>query len=434
MSRFLANLFVALEAIRTNRLRALLTTLGVMFGVASLVAMLAIGRGTQSEIMSQMALIGSNNIVIKAQKRGDSQDFKEEKDAPPQKLQTPRSPGLRLADWHSLAQILPNIVAGSPEVALKVQISRTDKIMQTELVGVETAYFDLMNLRLAKGQHFNEVQSQGEAVCIIGKKIAARLFSEEPALGKYLKCGDTWLKVIGVLEDRYISENSSEKLGIRNDNFMVYTPIKTFLLRFRNSAPEKPNASLPAGNDETSHQIHKIIVKVAASEQVAKSAEVIHSILQRRHAQAKDFELLIPEQILQQQKKAKAVFSWVLGAIAGISLLVGGIGILNIMLASVWERTREIGIRRAVGARPADIEQQFLVEATGICLLGGLMGSVLGVLLAFGIAKAAEIPVIIQIDSILLAVATSLLIGAFFGLSPARKASRANPVEALHYE
>jgi putative ABC transport system permease protein len=431
MSRFYVNLFIALEALRANRLRALLTTLGVVFGVASLVAMLAIGRGTQSEIMSQMALIGSNNIVIKAQKKNE-QGLEKEKEFSQKNTQAPRSPGLRLADWHSLAQILPNIVAGSPEVAMNVQVSRADKSMATELVGVESAYFELLNLRLAQGRLFNEVQSQGEAVCIIGKKIEARFFPEASALGKYLKCGDVWLRVVGVLEDRYISENSSEKLGIRNDNFMVYTPIKTFLLRYRSSPLQKNNAQ--SSNDEMPHQIHKIIVKVAASEQVAKSAEVIHNVLQRRHAQAKDFELLIPEQILQQQKRAKSVFNWVLGAIASISLLVGGIGILNIMLASVWERTREIGIRRAVGARAADIEQQFLIEAAAICLFGGLIGSVLGLVLAFGIAKAADIPVIVHIDSLLLALCTSLLIGVVFGTNPARKASKANPVEALHHE
>ncbi|MBA4303671.1 MAG: hypothetical protein C0424_05545 [Sphingobacteriaceae bacterium] len=441
------NLNIATEALLANKYRSMLTALGIIFGVAAVIAMLAIGNGARQEILEQIRLVGVNNIVVKS--------VFEQKDSPADdKVQTSRfSRGLHLSDAEAIARHLPSVVAVSPEIVYETEIIREGAKRSSRVVGVTPAYFRISNLPLAEGQAFTQVQlDKGEAVCIIGSTIARRFFNTEPALGGYLKAGNQWLKVVGVLQETAVSEKAIENLGIRDYNADVYVPIKTALARYVN------RASVYAGKDENAtffgdgvvfsdgeeegskkkkknyHQLDRLVVQVAESEQVSSTSEVLLRMLSRRHNEVVDFEVSIPEQLLKQQQRTKDIFNLVLGAIAGISLLVGGIGIMNIMLASVLERTREIGTRRALGATRDDIIWQFMFEAVLISLGGGLLGVVLGISMAYAIEWFTDIRTILSPFSMVLSFGVSAAVGLIFGITPARRAAAANPIESLRYE
>jgi putative ABC transport system permease protein len=299
---------------------------------------------------------------------------------------------------------------------------------------VENDFFELNGLEIGQGIAFQPVHMEkGEAVCIIGTEVKKRFFSEEDPVGKLIKCGKTWLRVIGVLKKRNASEESLARLGIRDYNSDVYIPVSTALLRFRNRALITPDDL--GNNDENKaknyHQLDRLVVRVDDSKKLRASADVIARILQRRHLQVPDVEIEVPELLLEQEQQTQETFNLVLAVIAGISLLVGGIGIMNIMLASVLERIKEIGVRRSLGATQLDIILQFLFEAVFISLIGGLIGVLLGVGAAKTIASYAEIPTIVSAWSILLSFGVAASIGLVFGLFPAQKAAKQDPIKAL---
>jgi putative ABC transport system permease protein len=286
----------------------------------------------------------------------------------------------------------------------------------------------------------------GDQVCIIGKSIQAKFFSKKDAVGSYLKCGPIWLKVIGILEERKISKNSIQNLGIRDYNMDVYTPLKTVLIRYKNrslvtkamlnaaSMNEEEPQEEDVKKDVSIHQIDRLVIKMADTEKLEKSSEIISRLLQRRHFTVTDFEITVPILLLKQQQRTKDIFNLVLGAIAGISLLVGGIGIMNIMLASVLERIKEIGIRLSIGATKKDIVQQFVFESVLISLVGGIAGIVLGVILSKIVAVVADIPTIISIWSIIISFGVSALTGLIFGITPAKNAANQDPIKSLRHE
>jgi putative ABC transport system permease protein len=302
---------------------------------------------------------------------------------------------------------------------------------------------------------FNEQQLiKGSPVCIIGKAIQTKFFPTENPIGKSIKCGPNWLTIIGVLEERIISESSIAKLGIRNFNMDVYAPIKSVLIRYENrdlvtkSMLNKGNTISrgrmmiisSGGDDESSaapvnyHQIDKLVIQVAQTDLLNPIAEIVSRVLERRHYKVIDYQITIPELLLKQQQRTNQIFNFVLGAIAGISLLVGGIGIMNIMLASVLERIKEIGLRLALGAKKEDIVTQFLFEAVMISISGGIIGVILGVAFAMIVSKVAEIPTIITFTSILLSFGVAATVGLIFGITPAKRAASQDPITCLRYE
>ena len=451
--RVLANFYIAIEAVIANKVRSILTALGIIFGVAAVIAMLAIGNGAQQEILEQIKLVGVNNIVIEPIIEQKEENLSETSASGMEKKKF--SPGLSLQDVAAISEVVPSVQRLSPEIVLETYIIKNGIRRSAKLVGVEPNYFELTSFQLSAGKMFNEQQLiKGSPVCIVGKAIQTKFFPTENPIGKSLKCGPTWLTIIGVLEERIISESSIAKLGIRDFNMDVYTPIRSYLIRYENrelvtkSMLDENSTSTSRGmgafaettTTETAtapvnyHQLDKLVIQVAETDLLNPVAEIISRVLERRHFNVIDYQITIPELLLKQQQRTNQIFNFVLGAIAGISLLVGGIGIMNIMLASVLERIKEIGLRLSLGAKKKDIVTQFLFEAVMISITGGLIGIILGVVLAILVAKFAEIPTIITFTSILLSFGVAATVGLIFGITPAKRAASQDPITSLRYE
>ena len=446
IQKILLNFYIALEAVIANRIRSLLTALGIIFGVAAVIAMLAIGSGAQQEILEQIKLVGVNNIVISP----IVEQSEEEVEADPNKADGQRkfSAGLTLLDMQSIQDVIPGIKAVSPEILIETYIIKNGLRRTAKLVGVENDYFSISDFELANGRYFSKTHlMKGEPVCVIGSGIAAKFFSREEPLGKNIKVGRHWLKVVGVLKERNISTKSIDNLGIRDYNMDVYTPLKTVLIRYKNRSlvtetmikrknrdnEEQKNSSENKG-PVNYHQLDRLVVQVAETTTITPVAEIISRLLKRRHYEVIDYEIQIPEMLLKQQQRTKSIFNFVLGAIAGISLLVGGIGIMNIMLASVMERIKEIGLRLSLGAKKLDIVLQFLCESVMISVTGGLIGIFLGVSLAKIVSQVADIPTIITFSSIILSFGVAATVGLVFGITPARRAAGQDPITSLRHE
>jgi putative ABC transport system permease protein len=443
LKRYFFTLEIALQAILANKLRSLLTALGIIFGVAAVIAMLAVGNGAQQEILEQIRLVGVNNVVITPVVEQKEEKVEEGEKKPEKKMY---SPGLTLADAESIRRMIPEVEKVSPEIMLETSIVKGGVRRSAKLVGVEPAYFELSSFSLQEGKMFNDFQlSHGQQVCIIGKGIQTKFFSKENPIGKTIKCGKHWLTIVGVLNERIISENSIAKLGIRDYNMDVYAPLKTVLIRYVNRSLVTERAiqqanSFNGGNNEDDkppknyHQIDRLVVQTRQTEFLSPTSEIVARMLQRRHNGKVDYEITIPELLLKQQQRTKDIFNIVLGAIAGISLIVGGIGIMNIMLASVLERIKEIGLRLSLGAKKADIILQFLFEAIMISVTGGLIGVMLGVSGAVIISGIADIPTIVTPFSVFLSFCVAACTGLLFGIAPARRAANQDPITSLRYE
>ena len=456
------NLDIALEAILQNKLRSFLTSLGIIFGVASVISMLAIGRGAQEEVLDQMQLLGTNNIIIQPvveQKEGEV----EEGSAQATQNQRRFSPGLTLLDLESIVETVPYVESGTPEIIYDTQIIRSGRMRTGKIIGVGPDYFQINQSDFELGEDFSEEQIEySQPVAIIGSGIRAKFFSGVNPIGQYIKAGKVWFRVVGVLKEKSISGSQIENLGIRDFNMDIYVPATTVLLRYGNRAvvtADDVSGDSGGGSssfmffgggrgfitqtttstgvdrgDGNTNELDRIIVRVSDNTYSVVVSEIIARMLQRRHNDVVDFEIIVPEVLLQQEQRTKNIFNIVLASIASISLIVGGIGIMNIMLASVIERYREIGVRRAVGAHEKDIQFQFLTEALAISFTGGFVGILLGIVFSVVIEWVADISTIVSGVSILLSFGVASLIGVIFGYIPAKRAAEQDPVHALRYE
>lgn len=454
--RLLANLYIAINAVTANKLRSLLTALGIIFGVAAVIAMLAIGNGAQQEILEQIKLVGVNNIVIKPVIEQQEAKIEEESG---KKEQKKFSPGLTVRDVNNIVQTIPGLTKVSPEIILETSVVRKGYRRSAKLIGVDPSYFEIFNFEIQEGQIFNEDHKKyGTLVCIVGQGVKAKFFPTENPIGKNIKVGTNWLTIVGVLKERLVSKNSISKLGIRDFNMDVYVPLQTMLVRYKNrdmvTAEELRQEAMKqsgnffviggSGNEEEDpaqlaerknyHQLDRLVIQVDETAMLQPAAEIMSRILKRRHYDVVDYEIEIPELLLKQQQRTNDIFNYVLGAIAGISLLVGGIGIMNIMLASVLERIKEIGLRLSIGAKKSDVVQQFLFEAIMISISGGIIGVILGVSMAYLVSEFAGIPTIITFTSIILSFGVAATVGLIFGIAPARKAANQDPITSLRYE
>jgi putative ABC transport system permease protein len=451
--RYQHDMRIAVESILSNKLKSILTALGIIFGVAAVISMLAIGKGAQQEILDQIKMVGVNNILISPIVQ-EKETGVEESERQLNKF----SRGLTLLDVDAIRSTIPAVQRISPEISFNSTIVLSGMRYSAKLVGVSNDYFELYNLPLAQGMFFNDYQEEyGIQVCIIGANIRAKFFSQVDPIGQYLKFDNVWLKVIGVLEKTNVSLTGFEDKGVNVYNDNVYIPIKTMLLRYQNRALVNTKlateatsmqifgggghhdrvvvSSSDASASETNYnQLDKIVVQVGETEQLTPTTEVLSRMMLRRHSNVKDFEITVPELLLKQQQRTKDIFNIVLGAIASISLIVGGIGIMNIMFASVMERIKEIGTRMAIGAKKKDIVVQFLSEAVLISVTGGFIGIFLGIIMAVAIQKIAGITTIVSLFSVVIAFGVSAAVGVIFGYSPAKRASERDPIESLRYE
>lgn len=448
IQRFFFNFLIGTEALLNNRFRALLTSLGIIFGVAAVIAMLAIGNGAEKEILEQIKQVGSNNIIVKAKVKEPKEDETAKQEN--QKIEKQRfSPGLSLADAENIAASIPGVRFVSPETEIEAAFFANGKKLNGRLLGVNNHYFETNNLNIVQGKNFTPIQLEyASAVCIIGKTVQNQLFAGKEAIGKPIKCGSLWLTVVGVLENRVVAGEATQKLAIRNVNNEVYVPINTMLLRYVNRA-NVTIADIKRANESSDeeegqvekpktkknyHQIDRLVVSMESSGLIEPGVEAMSKMLRRRHNEVADYEIVVPELLLKQEQRTKQLFNIVLAIIAGISLLVGGIGIMNIMLASVLERIKEIGLRLSLGARKTDIVLQFMSEAVTISLSGGILGIVLGVSASYIIEMVAKITTIISPMSVVVSFFVSVSVGLIFGIYPARKAAEQNPIESLRYE
>jgi putative ABC transport system permease protein len=454
--RYFHDIEIAVESIVSNKLKSMLTALGIIFGVAAVIAMLAIGKGAKQEIMEQMKMVGVNNILINpiVQDKSSSSDEGE-------KQSKKFSRGLNMLDVEAIRTTLPSVKKISPEISFNSTAMMNGVKYSAKLVGVSNDYFYLYNLPLVSGSFFNAYQEEnGIQVCIIGANIRSKFFSKVDPIGQYIKFNGIWLKVIGVLQKTTVSLTGFEEKGVNVYNDNIYIPIQTMLLRYQNRALINTKLASEASSNvmvmggmgggmsriivsssdassdaETNYnQLDRIVVQVTETEQLNPSTEILSRMLTRLHTGVKDFEITVPELLLKQQQRTKDIFNIVLGAIASISLIVGGIGIMNIMFASVMERIKEIGTRMAIGAKKMDIVVQFLAEAVLISVSGGFIGIFFGVIMAKLIEQVAGIMTIVSFISVFIAFGVSAAVGIIFGYSPAKRASEKDPIESLRYE
>jgi putative ABC transport system permease protein len=402
----------AIRSLGDHKLRSLLTMLGMIFGVGAVIAMLSIGAGAEREALRMIESLGLRNILVRAKElRPEEQEEIRKK-----------SVGVADRDARAIEQAVPGVVAAAPRLEIRPWgvLSAAGKA-DPSVFGVSHRQDELASLELAEGRFLDARDEQFHAqVAVLGDGVRRELFGFEPAVGGHVKVNDVWFEVVGVLASAGSSSQSFEGVQLGSVDREVYLPVTTAQRKFDRSPLESP--------------LSEIIVQLDRDASPRASAVAVRSLLERLHAGADDYELVVPEALLEQSRKTQRLFSLVMGCIAGISLLVGGIGIMNIMLATVLERTREIGLRRAVGARGRDIRFQFVTESFAISLLGGLAGIAMGIAIARVVAAWAGWPTVVTLSSILVSTGVAMTVGLVSGIYPALRAAALDPIEALRYE
>ncbi|MEO8662352.1 MAG: ABC transporter permease [Bryobacteraceae bacterium] len=405
----------AAESLRAQKTRSLLTALGIVFGVGSVIGMLAIGAGAREESLRFIELLGVRNVLVEARQAATQEELQARRRS---------SPGLTERDVRILTANIDAIDLMSPRRALRPTglLPKPSKD-QPGLYGVLPAYASIHNLQTTEGRFFNERDNNiSDGVCVMGETAKVSMLGYDSAIGKYIKVNDVWLRVIGVLAQKATGGGESGFSQTQDRNNLIYVPLNTFQYRFWDISSYMKD------------DLDGIDMRLKEGTDSVDVAQIVTAILNSTHRNTPDFSVTIPAALLAQQQRTQSIFTYVMVAIAAISLLVGGIGIMNIVLATVLERTREIGIRRAMGARRADVVRQFLTESVLISISGGILGIGCGFMLSWLISRAAEWKTIVTVTSVVVAFGVSMLVGVVFGIYPAMKASRIDPIEALRYE
>ncbi len=404
---------VALSNLSRRKMRSFLTMLGMIFGVSAVIAMLSIGAGAESESLKTIESFGIRNVIISAK------DFKTEE---LRQIRTD-SLGLHMRDVEAIeAVVRPTPLVSAKRVVKTWQVVSEKGRSDSRVLGVSSTFPEISSLKMLQGTFFLPADDDAEnQVCVLGITAKQKLFGFGDAIGQKVKINDQWLTVVGVLADSTVGDKQEfEGVKIQNPNNDIYVPIYTTLKKFDVDALE--------------NQLNEVVVQVPQGADLKEMSASISSLMSTMHRYVDDYQLVVPERLLEQRQKQQTIFNIVMGAIASISLLVGGIGIMNIMLASVLERTSEIGLRRAIGARKVDIRMQFIAEAVAISLAGGLIGIALGWGTSRAVAAFSGWPTIIRVSSVTLSFGVSTMVGLVFGIYPAVQASNLDPIECLRYE
>lgn len=420
--RFGPTLQLGIRGLLQHKLRALLTMLGVLFGVSSVVAMLAIGEGASHEAQEQIRQLGSTNIIIKSVK---GQDDKRSSNQSRVVIY-----GLTDDDLERIEDTVPDVAETVPIRELRTEVRSGARAVNPRIIGTLPNYFSVVGRRLVEGRFLGDDDHVSSLnVCILGDDVARVLFPFETAVGKIVKVGPEAFRVVGTTRPRVLTLGPSA--GAKDVEGEVFIPLRT-LRRWFGSITSKVR---PGAREMELVELHEIIVQIGDVDRVEPAARAIREVLGRFHDPRKrDYEVTVPLELLQRAKETKRIFNIVLGSIAGISLLVGGIGIMNVMLATVTERTREIGIRRALGAKRRHIVAQFLVETIVLSASGGILGIALGMIIPVAVEAYGDIKTIVTPAIPMLAFAISVGVGVVFGLYPAWRAAAMDPVEALRHE
>ncbi len=405
-------LLASLENISAHKLRSGLTMLGIVFGVGAVIAMLSIGAGAERQALETISRLGLNNVVVRAKKLKDD-DLREIR---------AKSLGVSMRDAEAIQDAVPGVVLAAPKTEIEPwAVLAAGGSTDAQVYGVSEYHARLVNLEPAEGRFLDALDVRAHTqVAVIGDAVRRDLFGFGQALGEHLKINDVWFEVIGVLQPAGGEVDSFQGVQLGSTSTAIYLPVSTALRKFDHDPLDSP--------------LSEIIVRLDAPEKGREAARAIDALLGHLHASAEDYELIVPEALLAESRRTQKIFNLVMGAIAGISLLVGGIGIMNIMLASVLERTREIGIRRAVGARQRDIRFQFIVESFALSAIGGIAGILMGLAIAAVVAASAGWPTQVELWSILLATGVAMAVGLSSGIYPAMRASQLDPIESLRYE
>ncbi len=405
-----------------HKLRSLLTMLGIMFGVCSVIAMLAIGTGASEEAQAQIRRLGSHNIIIQSVKPPQSQEASQSRSRLIQY-------GLTYRDFGLVSDTVPAVVEAVPSRRLRGTVLRGSRRMDTSLVGTTPRYLDVNNATMLRGRFISRADMETKAsVCVLGRRAAETLFPLGDVIGGVIRKEKLRFKVVGVMTSLPRGEVAGQELQ-GDPNQDIYIPFATMRSYFGANNIYRTSGTFNAERVE----LHEIIAEVESLEAVRPAERVIRHLLGSLHKE-EDYQLIVPLHLLVQARRTKFIFNVVLGSIAAISLLVGGIGIMNITLASVMERTREIGIRRAMGAKRRHIIFQFLTETLLLALFGGGVGILLGLLAPYLVEHFAGMRTIVTLWSLLLAFGISAAVGVIFGIYPAYRAATMDPIQALRHE
>ena len=402
----------ALGQLRQHKLRTALTLLGMVFGVGAVIAMLSIGEGAKQEAMRLIESMGLRNLLVQS-REFDQETLREIRE---------QSIGLSRSDVRAMRETLPSVVAVSEEKRIKTwALFSFEAPSEAQVLAVTPSYFDLASLQVADGRAINEDDDRRyRQVAVLGAQAARDLFPASDPIGQRVKVNHLWLEVVGVLADRDLSKDEFQGVRLGGDRNRVFLPLETAYKRLRFESLES--------------ELDTVRLRLDEDADPQQTAQTVNFLLSRRHGEQNDYELVVPAALLKQQQQTQQIFTIVMSAIAGISLLVGGIGIMNIMLATVLERTREIGLLRALGARKIDIQHQFLMESATVAAIGAIIGIFFGLLLAVAIQQFAGWPAAGSMFAILLSVTICLVTGIVFGWYPARQAADLDPIKALHAE
>ncbi|MDP8244885.1 MAG: ABC transporter permease [Candidatus Hinthialibacter antarcticus] len=419
-SRIFVEVQMGVKNLMNHKLRSLLTMLGIVFGVCSVISMLAVGEGANQDVMQQIQKLGSNNIIINTIKPIESETSKEV-------LARMNVYGLKYADHTRIKDSFVHITQAVPVKIVRNEAQLGSRTLDIRVLGVTPDWFDLVKRNLIAGRTLtgSDLETHSKIV-VLTEYGARRLLAAEESIGAHLRIGGVVFEVAGIVQ----SEGSQgSNVQTPDQQIDAYMPINVARNRFGDVTLKRT-----AGAEiREKVELHQIIVQVDRLENVESAAAGIEYVLDRFHKQS-DYQINVPLALLNQARQTKRTFNIVLGTIAGISLLVGGIGIMNIMLAAVTERTREIGVRRAIGAKRKQIIRQFLIETITLSVSGGLVGAMVGVLIPKAITHFANMPTVITIESLILSIGISLSVGIIFGLYPAIRAANLDPIIALRHE